>query len=580
MSPHSHSRLNPLFPVLRSSPVPKRKKKSVSARPAPPEVEGPARGRLPDRKVALLILAAGLIVRLALAWQPFDFQLQYGPLVDDAFYSLNVARHLARGEGPTCDGINFTNGFQPLYVFLMVPAYWVWPNDLMKPVYAATTLLALAATGAGWFLFRIARRQWGPGPAWFALGCYCLAPYFIFHSINGLETSLAALGWMAALDIYLGRIKPGGDRFRDRAALAAVLAALVFTRIDGGILAAAIALDYLLRPAAGGRLMRERIAGISQVAALALLLYAPWVVWNVAYFGSPLPMSGPAVRLLSQMFGDTELTVKIAPFNPGHPPLLFYLGTFLYIFDVRIYGQIFFPSDLIFFLLVKTVEAFHLSARHMQYVCLALFTAGLVWARRVERNMDVLFIAAALMVGAYGFVIFGYWFFTRYLFPVEMCLLLLSAAVFSDLLRRIPRNMMPYILIGIGLIYGPLFYRTARINLLDNRSDKMGSYHLIARALDENIAPGERIGAFQSGVIAYFSAHQVINLDGVVNQGAYRALKDNRLPEYLADNNIAYVADYARILDRLLFQPLSPTERESFQLVSPPNYSVRIYKRK
>jgi hypothetical protein len=556
-----------------------KKKKSGPRKPAAPEIKGPARDPLLDLKIALIILAAGLMVRLAIAWQPFNFQLKYGPLVDDAFYSLNVSRHIARGEGPTCDGINFTNGFQPLYVFLMVPVYWVWPNDPIKPVYAAMTLLALASAGAGWFLFRIARRRWGPGPAWFALGCYCFSPYFIIHGINGLETSLAALGWMAALDIYYGRIKPGGDRWRDRAILAAVLAALVFTRIDGGILAAAIALDYLLRRAPGGKPMRDRMIGISQVAALALLLYAPWVVWNMVYFGTPLPTSGSAVRLLSQMFGDEELIFKLPAFELGRPPLDFYLGNFLYIFDVRIYGQLFFPSDQIYLLMSKILKALRMPPLSFVLVSLALFTAGMVWARRVERSMDAIFIAVALMLGAYGFVIFGHWFFTRYLFPVELCLLLLSAAVLRDLMGRVSKTRAVYVLAGIALIYGVIFYRSARFNFLDNKMDKIENFYLAARSLDETIAPKTRIGVFQSGTIAYFSNHQVINLDGVVNERAGRALRENRLSQYLADNNITHVADYGWILNRLLFQPLSPAERNSFKLVSPRDSMISIYKK-
>ena len=150
-----------------------KKKRRSGPKPAPrPE------GRR-DLNLALIILALGLVIRLAIAWQPFQFHLKYGPLVDDAFYSLNIARHLARGDGPTGDGINRTNGFQPLYVFLMVPAYLVWPEDRIKPIYAALTLQALVNAALGWFLFRIARRRYGPGPALFALSCFCCSPYFI-----------------------------------------------------------------------------------------------------------------------------------------------------------------------------------------------------------------------------------------------------------------------------------------------------------------------------------------------------------------------------------------------------------------
>jgi len=77
-------------------------------------------------------MALGLVLRLALAWQPFQFQLERGALVDDAFYSLTVARHIAQGHGLSFDGLHPTNGFQPLYVFLTVPVFWLFPNDPIR----------------------------------------------------------------------------------------------------------------------------------------------------------------------------------------------------------------------------------------------------------------------------------------------------------------------------------------------------------------------------------------------------------------------------------------------------------------
>lgn len=40
------------------------------------------------------------------------------PLTEDGYYSLSVARNLAAGHGMTIDGINLTNGFQPLFTVI------------------------------------------------------------------------------------------------------------------------------------------------------------------------------------------------------------------------------------------------------------------------------------------------------------------------------------------------------------------------------------------------------------------------------------------------------------------------------
>jgi hypothetical protein len=141
------------------------------------------------------------------------------------------------------------------------------------------------------------------------------------------------------------------------------------------------------------------------------------------------------------------------------------------------------------------------------------------------------------------------------------------------------KSIMMYMFIIIGAAYAVEFHGSAKINFLENQPDKIANFHLVAQALDENVPEGDRIGVFQSGAIAYFCKHQVINLDGVVNEGAYRALKENRLPRYLEENNIAYVADYSWILDRLFLNRMTVEERGHFKLVSPKGSIVQVYKR-
>src|SRR5262245_47671310 len=85
------------------------------------------------------LLAAGLLLRLGLAWAPFTYLAERGPLIDDAFYSLSVARNLAAGVGPTADGVHETSGFQPLYTLLLVPLYALFRHDLILPIHLALT---------------------------------------------------------------------------------------------------------------------------------------------------------------------------------------------------------------------------------------------------------------------------------------------------------------------------------------------------------------------------------------------------------------------------------------------------------
>ena len=44
---------------------------------------------------------------------------------DDAYYYLGVARSLAAGAGSTFDGINSTNGYHPLWMWMLAPIFWI-----------------------------------------------------------------------------------------------------------------------------------------------------------------------------------------------------------------------------------------------------------------------------------------------------------------------------------------------------------------------------------------------------------------------------------------------------------------------
>src|SRR6185437_1388760 len=42
---------------------------------------------------------------------------------DDSFYYYRTAQHIVAGDGSTFDGINFTNGYHPLWMTLLLPIF-------------------------------------------------------------------------------------------------------------------------------------------------------------------------------------------------------------------------------------------------------------------------------------------------------------------------------------------------------------------------------------------------------------------------------------------------------------------------
>ena len=126
-----------------------------------------------------ILLLIGLALRLGLAWQDHLVQLAEWLWTDDSYLSLSVARNLAHGRGMTADGVHVTNGFQPLYVLLMVPVYALVSSDnLVLPVHVAGTMLAVAGTATAGVFYLIALRLFSRTPALCVLFFFTVSHYF------------------------------------------------------------------------------------------------------------------------------------------------------------------------------------------------------------------------------------------------------------------------------------------------------------------------------------------------------------------------------------------------------------------
>ena len=91
--------------------------------PTGPPSPQPTVGRgLPWALTAVCAAWIGLIW----LWEPAYLTLT----VDDSYYYLQIARHLAAGDGFTFDGLNPTNGFHPLWLLLLSLIAKAAPLDL------------------------------------------------------------------------------------------------------------------------------------------------------------------------------------------------------------------------------------------------------------------------------------------------------------------------------------------------------------------------------------------------------------------------------------------------------------------
>lgn len=484
----------------------------------------------PLRACAMIALG-GLALRLALLARPLVVLDRFF-LPDDAYYTLAIARSIARGLGPSADGVHLTSGFQPLLALLLVPALRASedPDTALRAALGLGALAdALSAWLLGWLAARLAgrlgeERAAGVG-AVVATSIWALSPTAIATSLNGLETSLAiacVLGAVAAWSIARAR-----GRLLAWASSGALLGLCLVARVDTVFLVAAVGVATLAR---GG----PRAAAAS--AAGGLLTVGPWWAYALARFGTIVPESGAAVREQALMYRAAGLNVRDqlawAAGAVTGPPLV----------------------DSTWLREALGSGASAIGCAIGCAIVLALF--AVVRARgRLERAPDELRILATYagcLFLFYALYLPATWFFRRYLAPVHalttLAAALAVARAWRDAARWRPAALAGLAACGLVAIVAIARFATSRPAMtVDQGHHGAKGYREPARQVLALAPPGAVIGSFQSGALGWFAdgaPRRVVNLDGVVDGEAARAVRSARIGAFARSRGVTHLADW------------------------------------
>lgn len=469
-----------------------------------------------------LLLPANLVLRLVLAFRPLEF-IDGFAIPDDAYLALTLARNIANGLGPLYS-LDFTNGFQPLYVFLAAPLYWIFPNNTIPPIHTALALLAVFDTLSLLivvYLIRLfSKSEITPALAGLA---WVLNPYIMLTTANGLETTIAFFFMAFAYYFYhrLRLFEPSEATPARFLAFGVLLGISVLARIDNAffavVMVAALAWSYS-RAGLHGKI----IAGnLTIIAVGAILTYLPWLVYSYRYTGDIIPISGGAVRYLSLS-------------SVGHQPTIG--NWFLHVIKWSA-GTIVKYNALYIAISIISLGAIILAGRKG--------TMGEIRAR-LAPHLPILVYGAILFL-AYTFYIFTVWYFKRYFFPIALIFILISSAFVELLNVRLGQgrglklaNAAITALIVASCVLHPL----VRTLYFSKDTAAMG-YMNLGKWADRNYAPGTVVGSCQTGALGYFARDlSVVNLDGVVNKACFRALTEKRAINYMKETGIEYFIDW------------------------------------
>ena len=486
--------------------------------------------------VLVVIASAGL--GLLLVTRPLEFLLT-NVVPDDAFYYFQIARNIASGAGPTFDGVHPTNGFHPLWTALLVPVFHAFSTgavpDLM-PVRAALLICILFFAAASVLVFFIiSRYTQNPWIRALALALFALNPFLLFEASGGLETSLALL---AASGFFLAALSyPEQPRPRQMLLLGLLGGVMILARIDMAFYLAAFLLWRLAKAPSYARLREVLFTGIIATAAVS-----PWFLWNLSQFG---------MLLTSAANGNSMVSHALIVQDHGTSAFQF-VKAVLYGIDYQVRSLILHTGS----------PAIALS---LLGAALAFFALGRARIPRLAETtaLHALFFGfAALFLVNVGIRLWARsWYFVT--FGIFVALLFVFVA---ESLR--PHLTRPRIVAACFALFAVYAFSVSWSKHLRDQWPTGTELYAAALWRDAHLPPDAVTGSFNAGIEGYFSRVRVVNLDGLVNNSAFEALRDRRLLSYMRDAGITVFVDYDLYLDyryRSFFE--DPQYRTHFTLL-------------
>lgn len=498
-------------------------------RPRPAGSEAPA-AAWPVLVVVVLALASPLTV----LFRDLGHLVSVAP--DDTGYYLRIARELVEGHGSRFDPTGTTNGYHPLWLWMLLPFAAALPDP--ATLLRAAMALSLACHAAGALVLIGIVRRLTPSPFVAATGAafYLLGPQVMSSSVNGMETMVTTLVFLLALRSTLLADPSRDPTPREAAGRGALLGLMFLARSDS------IFVIFVLWFAGGwltGGRRRAMLWGTS--AGCAALVILPWILWNLATFGSFLQVSAEAVphvmrhQYLVQGFSELRLWLK---------------GTlnFLHFFQdsPRLLGW---PGWMTGGAIVAALAAFALRGEDPSRPA----------PPRRDQILLVVFLLPAFAAQAFSHVAWR-WYPRPYYFDAALAWLavtmVMALAVLEPvaLARRVLGGLYPGMTVGTALhrraagiawlilVALPFLEGSRRVSVGDEGHQR----ELLdaARWIEANVPAGARVGAFNAGILACFSSRTVVNLDGAVSPAAYAAIRKRDLAGFMKEWKVEYLVDF------------------------------------
>ena len=516
---------------------------------APPRWDPSRPSSAIDRYAWAFFLASVCLGVGVLLWSSARPYAQWPKTSDDMFYYFTLVRESVRHGVVSSEGLRPTNGFHPLYFLVLRAVYPLVPESALPGM--ALAILAIAHGATCLALWATLRNLAGRALAGCVAGLYAASPYVLGVVFAGVETALACLFVSLCLWAH-GRWLFGGSR-SDRIKALAALGLAVAARTDTVMLAAALALGpargLWRRPAVAFRAVdRAPLA----VALLPVLAFGLWSQWATGEF---LQTSGRSLSFW-QSVGDWRI---IRGALDGLGALASPVAVLAYVLYVGVQliawlGKapvVLLSSHPLGSMLVGAGIAARLGTDSVGEAS-ATSSRGAALRRRLAGELG----AFLVLIWTFYALLFRHcqaWYWHTSVLATALLLGLWLAPLrqYADRARawltRLPRGAPALaLLVAVGL-------SGLALDDLRPRGSPRAAESTVTTTNDPlaMVPDGAQLGAFDTGRLAWEHPRlRVVNLDGLVNNAAYRALRRRSIGRYMLEQDVEWLYVYDKVVDR------------------------------
>ncbi|MEM6890619.1 MAG: hypothetical protein AAF636_21175 [Pseudomonadota bacterium] len=476
--------------------------------------------------ILLSILFFGVGYRLFPLFAGAEQQARFF-ITEDGYLMLTVARNLALGNGlSVSDGTIATNGVQPLATFIYTLPYLFTGGDKQESLFWVILIMATWSVMATAAIYAFARAVLAPIDAVplaaLAAVLWFVGPLALLHSMNALETGLY-VGLVAATMTVFGAIcaRPGLYTYRDQVLLGCLCGLVFLARIDGAILVMALfAVRFVYVQVSGQASFREAVAEAFPTGLLTLVFALPWLLHNHIFFGSIMPISGPA-QSLDAVFGNNLNILPVKVFETMFP-----------MFPI--------PSG------IERVPSIVMGTTALAALVFVTFLLRILITRHPQWPMIVAYtLYGAGLMTYYGLFFGAGHFLSRYMAPLGPLLIVsaiwVAVMIFRPLFGTRAGAMLQVAGLAASVLAVALLVRLTLPGVKDQ------GHFQVVEWVEDNVGAEDWVGAIQTGTLGYWH-DRTINLDGKVNPDALTARRDEGdVLTYVTEADIKYLVDWASI---------------------------------